>query len=128
MVVAHHPVDLTPKGDVLREALAAAGVPVQLWVAGHDHNLQVGTPDPPSPSLQIVSGAGSDPTPAKYPLPEPRFFAQALGFARIDFTGERLVATLVATRNRPFEFWRETRPLTRWSVDVNGAVREDALD
>ena len=39
--------------------IAAAGVPEQLYVSGHEHNLQVLGMEPPAPPLHVVSGGGS---------------------------------------------------------------------
>jgi len=88
VVAAHHPIDLSPKGTAVREALAAAGVPVHLWLAGHEHNLQLGEPGAPGPALQVVAGAGSHPTGLKYDLPGRRVYRKSLGYARVDLVGD----------------------------------------
>jgi len=130
IVVAHHPLDLSPKTDVLRRELARAGVPVHLWLSGHEHNLQVSEPGEPGPALQVIAGGGSSVRGIKYDVPGRRFFAERLGYARVDLVRpdplrpehEELVVSLVTTRGLPIEVWRRARLVSRWAVEPSGRV------
>jgi len=130
VVVSHHPIEASPKGEALRGALAAAGVPVQLWLAGHDHNLQLSEPGRPGPALQVIAGAGSHPTGAKYDIPGRSFFQRTLGYARVDLVpdpaapgSEELVVSLVAVRPVPAALWQRARVVARYAVAQGGSVR-----
>ena len=130
VVVSHHPIDATAKSQVLRDAIAAAGVPVHLWLAGHEHNLQISEPGRPGPALQVISGGGSDPTPPKYEIPGQRFFEQSLGYARVDLVADpaspgtdELVVTLVSVRPFPAAIWQRARVVARYAVGRDGSVR-----
>jgi hypothetical protein len=150
IVAAHHPIDASAKGTLVREALAAAGAPVHLWLAGHEHNLQLGQPGRPGPALQVIAGGGSHATGLKYELPGRRVFRRSLGYARVDLvsepaaasaaaaspaepgdvptvsaapTGEELVVSLVAVRPYPAARWHAARVAARFAVSVDGRVR-----
>jgi hypothetical protein len=130
VVVAHHPIDASPRGERLRQAIAEAGVPVQLWLAGHEHNLQISEPGPPGPALQAIAGSGSHPTPIRYDIPGRRFFQSSLGYARVDLVPdpaapgrEELVVTLVAVRPVPAALWQRARAVARYAVSRDGGVR-----
>ena len=99
IVVAHHPpADLDPDGNDaawmdratarVREALARVGAPVQLWVSGHEHNLQLLAGGADEPRVIAVAGSGSDPRHVR--TRRPRIFASdAPGFARVDLVETR---------------------------------------
>ena len=134
IVVTHHPIDVSPKGQLVREALDAASVPVHLWLAGHEHNLQLGEPGPPGPALQVIAGSGSHATGLHYDLPGRRVFRRSLGYARIDLTrGEargaggsstgELVVSLVSVRPFPAARWQPARLAARFAVSLDGRVR-----
>jgi hypothetical protein len=127
VVLAHHPIDDSPKGAAMRQAIAAAGVPVHLWLAGHEHNLQLGEPGAPGPALQVIAGAGSHPTGLKYDLPGRRVFRRSLGYARVDLVpgaaGDELVVSLVAVRPFPAARWQPARLAARFAVAQGGRVR-----
>jgi hypothetical protein len=130
VVVSHHPIDVSPQGERLRQAVAESGVPVQLWLAGHEHNLQISEPGRPGPALQAIAGSGSHPTAMKYDIPGRRFFESALGYARVDLVPdpaapgrEELVVTLVAVRPVPAALWQRARAVARYAVDPGGGVR-----
>jgi len=130
VVVSHHPVDATPKSQPMRDAIAEAGVPVHLWLAGHEHNLQISEPGRPGPALQVISGGGSSPTPLKYEIPGRRAFHQSLGYARVDLVAdpaapgqEELVVSLVSVRPFPAALWQRARVVARYAVARDGAVR-----
>jgi hypothetical protein len=130
VVVAHHPIEATKKGDLLRDAVARAGVPVQLWIAGHEHNLSISEPGAPGPRLQVIAGSGSHATGAKYEIPGRRFFLRSLGYARVDLVdedplapGEELVVSLVAVRRAPIARFERNRVVARFAVGPGGTTR-----
>jgi hypothetical protein len=133
IVAAHHPIaptdeerDLAYERLMLR-ALERSGVPVQLFLAGHDHNLQAFAGEPPSAALHVVAGSGSDvrSLPAKRGAARKRLFgAESLGFARVDLRAgpePRLLVTLVEVAQSPWP--RRSRPAARFEVSLDGAVR-----
>jgi hypothetical protein len=130
IVVAHHPLDVTEKTGVVRAELARTGVPIHLWLSGHEHNLQVSEPGEPGPALQVIAGGGSSARGIKYEIPGRRFFAERLGYARVDLVRpdplrpqhEELVVSVVATRRVPAEFWSRARLVSRWAVERSGRV------
>ena len=133
VVVSHHPIDASGKSQAVREAIAEAGVPVHLWLAGHEHNLQISEPGRPGPALQAISGGGSSPTPPKYEIPGRRSFHQSLGYARVDLVEdpaapgqEELVVTLVSVRPFPAAVWQRARVVARYAVGRDGHVRRIA--
>jgi len=108
VIAAHHPpAKLDPGGNdagwidratpVLRALMAEAGVPVHVWLAGHEHNLQLMAGELGEPSLLLVAGSGSD---ARRVKTERALLgsASSYGFARIDLVesaqGEVLAASL----------------------------------
>ena len=141
ILVAHHPLLPTDTAEAhgpfevdymerAQEAIRAAGVPVQLSLAGHHHSLQILESIPPVPPLQVVSGAGSRAPRAPVELPEVRFAAQRNGFARVDLVEgedeEHLVVSLYVTRS----VWLPGgRPelVTRWSIALDGAARQESM-
>ena len=130
IVVSHHPIDGSERSAPLRAAIAAAGVPVALWLAGHEHNLQISEPGGPGPALQAVAGSGSHATGIKYEIPGRRFFRRALGYARVDVVTdpaavgrEELVVSLVEVRPVPAALWERARVVSRWAIDSDGDAR-----
>lgn len=113
----------------VRNAIAQAGVPLQLALAGHHHSLQAFALEEPSALLQIGAGSGSR---ASAPLATaavaPLFGAIELGFARIDLIGrgesERLAVSLFGTASWPI-IARVTghQRRARLEVDRFGGVR-----
>jgi predicted phosphodiesterase len=91
LVAAHHPI--VDAGDRERsdyprrmaEAIASAGVPVQVFFAGHVHSLQVLRGD--GAALHVVSGGGSDARPVGPTGAERLFGSAELGFVRVDAPG-----------------------------------------
>ena len=130
VVVSHHPIDGSVKGELLRDAIAAAGVPVHLWLAGHEHNLEISEPGRPGPALQAIAGSGSHPTGIKYDVPGRRFFRRSLGYARVDLVpdpaapgSEELVVSLVAVRPVPAALWQRARVVARYAIAQDGSPR-----
>jgi hypothetical protein len=138
IVAAHHPLADPGHGfdrDYAREvasALREAGVPVQLALAGHEHNLQV-LEATALPRLHVVAGSGSDrrelsPTEARR-----RFASDSLGFVRVDLVrgepgAERLVVTVYEVAPPAPLRPNEPRAAARFAVDVEGRVEELSLD
>ncbi len=92
--------------DSIQAAIRSAAVKIQVVLSGHDHSLQLlyspQTHEANSslPEVQIVSGAGSQPSRVKFPAP-PREYTSAQtrpakegvslsGFAQLRFTDEKL--------------------------------------
>ena len=136
ILAAHHPV-LATKGDhneledrhltLAREAIRAAGVPVQLALGGHHHSLQLLVDEAPAMPVQVVSGSGSRSPEAVVGQPGLRFASQRSGFARIDLVerdGEqRLVVSFYSTRS-PWLPPAAPHLEARWSVDRGGLAHE----
>jgi hypothetical protein len=138
ILAAHQPIAVV--GTSEREAyqsfrarvvseIAAAGVPVQLYLSGHEHNLQVLVMDPPAPPLHVVSGGGSGARSLHDVNPRRRAGLAAAGYARIDLAGEggaeRLVVTLMRVPAAPLRMFAPSRLAARYSVDRAGRVREE---
>jgi hypothetical protein len=140
ILVAHRPMataeaserrgDSPSYAERVRAAIMAAGVPVQLFLAGHEHVLAVHGGTAPDPPLQIISGAGSDRR--RIRETEPRALAEfaALGYVRVDLTDagskSRLVVSLYGVHRYPWvRGLRERRLLARWSVDLDGRVASE---
>lgn len=135
IVAAHHPVagglggSSEAAADYRRRVLAAiaeAGVPVQLFLAAHEHNLQLLVQDPPAPGLHVVAGGGSSGRSIHDRDPARRAGFESPGFARLDLVGtgeaERLVASLLRVRAFPVSVEPGVRVAARASVDRAGRV------
>jgi hypothetical protein len=143
ILAAHHPIGTSRDdgykkadgvgryGALVRKAVEEAGVPVQLMLAGHEHNLQVIRMDPPGPRLVVVSGGGSRPTPVKTNSRGRLFAREGLGFVRVDLHGNaeraRLVVTLFAAPLWRSLAGRHPEMLARWSVTTDGDVFAEPL-
>jgi hypothetical protein len=134
VVAAHHPLADPGRGfdrDYAREvaaAIAEAGVPVQLFLSGHEHNLQV-LETKALPRLHVVAGSGSDTRVVSDTEARRRFASESLGFARVDLVrggedGERLVVTVYEVPAPAPLRSSAPRPAARFSVDPAGRVRE----
>jgi hypothetical protein len=123
IAVAHHPLESRADTAAIEAAIVAAGVPVQLQLAGHLHDLRVSTPAPPLPALQIVSGAGGGAESRRRSLPGERFLAKRPGFARVDLVGRGADARL-RVRLYAVSPDSETELVAEWSVGLDGVVRE----
>jgi len=109
--------------------IAAAGVPVQLYLSGHEHNLQALVMEPPAPPLNVVSGGGSGGRSLHDVNPRRRAGFASAGYARIDLAGEgereRLVVTLMRVPTLALRLLGASRFAARFSVDRAGRVREE---
>jgi hypothetical protein len=100
-------------------------VPVQLAVAGHEHNLQVIDLEEPLLGLQVIAGGGSRHRPIEGHLHARLLGVENLGFARIELVEgppQRLRVTLfsVATGLLPSSWPRPwtVRPQEAGSFDI----------
>jgi 3',5'-cyclic AMP phosphodiesterase CpdA len=124
ILAAHHPVADSGAGFRARdanpvlEAIAAAGKPVHLALAGHQHSLQALRA--PGAALHVISGSGGaslrEPSPAR----AERLYVEArYGFARVDVTPEALEVTFFALAG-PLD--RSAEPRARFRIAPDGAV------
>lgn len=122
---------LGPYTLAVEAAIREAGVPVQLFISGHHHSLQIVKGREAGPPLHVVVGSGSRSHPIEEPHPNRRFESTALGFARLDLVaadasgGERLVVSLFATADFPLLAPASPPLLARWSVDLERRVRNE---
>jgi hypothetical protein len=124
IVAAHHPIADPGKGwraDYTARVLAAieaAGRPVQLFLAGHQHSLQALRA--PGAALHVVSGAGGAQIRSISPTPHESLFAEArYGFVRVDASPAALDVTFLSLSG-PFD--RTAEPRARLRVSPDGAV------
>ena len=131
ILIGHYPIHEQHPGPWIMKTLEGIDVPVHLHLAGHEHNLQIGVPAPRSPFLQVVVGSGGSVRQLKHSLLGGRFALVQPGFSRIDLVGDgdaaRLVVSLVALPVSHLAFWIEPRVVSRWSVGLNGDVREESI-
>jgi len=138
ILVAHQPIAVV--GTSEREAyasfrarvvaeIAAAGVPVQLYLSGHEHNLQALVMEPPAPPLHVIAGGGSGARSLHDANPRRRAGFAAAGYARVDLMGDgeaqRLVVTLMRVPAAALRWLGPSREAARFSVDRAGRVREE---
>ncbi len=111
----------------LHKLMRKAEVPVQLYLSGHEHNLQILRMPPPAPPLHVIAGGGSyvreiSPTPTR------RDFAAAeLGFARVDLVGPPggagvLEVTLFRVPRWPWQGSARGQAVATARVDAAGTV------
>jgi len=129
IVIAHHPIADPGAGwkadyaERVLDAIEAAGKPVQLFLAGHQHSLQALRA--PGAALHVVSGAGGADVRRLPPAATERLYAEAAwGFARVDATPDALDVTFLALRG-PFD--RDAEPRARFRVAPDGAVSSAPL-
>ena len=118
-------------GALVEAAIRDAGVPVQLMLAGHEHNLQLLRRPEHGPRLVAVSGGGSSPGRVKSKSAGRMFSYEGLGFARVDLiTGdgrERLMVTFFAAPRWRSLLGAAPELLARWSVTVDGDLLAEPL-
>jgi hypothetical protein len=129
IVAAHHPLADPGKGwradyaERVLAAIEAAGRPVHLFLAGHQHSLQALRA--PGAALHVVSGAGGAELRRISPTPHERLFAEArFGFVRVDATPDALDVTFFSLFG-PFD--RSAEPRARFRVTSNGEVSGPAV-
>ena len=131
IVAAHHPMVDTGSNRVekfegrLARMLTEARVPVHLFLAGHEHNLQVIERPDEWPRLHVVSGSGSSIRELADGDPGRLFALADHGFARIDVTDDppHLLTTMYRVP-LPILGSAEAEPVARYSVDPDGNVSE----
>jgi hypothetical protein len=143
ILIAHHPVGTSNQvgagaegaGGIytenIRQSIEAAGVTVQLMLAGHEHNLQMIDMRGGAPSLVAVSGGGSSPRPVKSSSQGRLVASPSLGFTRVRLEQRDGTTRLHVTPYRLSRlgslFGFPAEPIGEWSVDVHGAVRAEAV-
>lgn len=110
----------------LHYVLRDAGVPVHVFLSGHEHNLQLLPMDPPAPAVHVVAGGGSSVREVS-PTAAPRAFALAsLGFARIDRVehagAPALRVGVYAVPRWPWQDSPNGRLVARAWVDADGSA------
>jgi hypothetical protein len=130
ILAAHHPIANPGAGwhaddtERVLAAIEAAGRPVQLFLGGHQHSLQVLRA--PGAALHVVSGAGGADVRRISPTPAERLFAEARhGFVRVDATRDALDVTLLSLFG-PLD--RTAGPRAKFRVSPDGSVEPLALD
>lgn len=118
-------------GALVEGAIRDARVPVQLMLAGHEHNLQLLERPEPGPRLVAISGGGSSPGRVKSTSRGRLFSYEGLGFVRVDLLGDdgrgRLMVTLFAAPHWRSLLRSAPEVLARWSVTVNGDLLTEPL-
>lgn len=130
ILAAHHPIGTgsadDPYTENVRRAVREAGVPVQLMLAGHEHNLQVLLQGDLGPWLVVVSGAGSRPERVETRSDARLYSFADLGFVRVDLVGaaaeERLEVTLFGASRWSSLLGFAPERLGRYRIAVEGAV------
>jgi hypothetical protein len=124
IVIAHHPIADPGAGwnagyaERVLAAIEAAGQPVQLFLAGHQHSLQALRG--PGAALHVVSGGGGADVRPLSPTAAERLYAEAAwGFVRVDASPAALDVTFLALRGL---FDRDAEPRARFRVAPDGAV------
>ncbi|MEN8160961.1 MAG: metallophosphoesterase [Myxococcota bacterium] len=127
IVIAHHPIADPGKGwdsayaQRVRDAIAAAGHPVHLFLAGHEHSLQALRAG--GAALHVVSGAGGAGVRPITPTRVERLYGEALhGFVRLHVSPEALDVTFLALDGT---FDRDAEPRARFRVAPDGTVTGD---
>jgi len=138
ILVAHQPIAVVGTSErktysrfraLVVAEIAAAGVPVQLYLSGHEHNLQALVMEPPAPPLHVIAGGGSGGRSLHDVNPRRRAGFASAGYARVDLVGdgerERLVVTLMRVPAAALRVLGPSRFAARFSVDRAGRVREE---
>lgn len=130
ILAAHHPIANPGAGwhaddtERVLAAIEAAGQPVDLFLGGHQHSLQVLRA--PGAALHVVSGAGGASIRRISPTPDERLFAEArYGFVRVDASAEALDVTLLSLFG-PFD--RSAEPRAKFRLRRDGSVERLALE
>ncbi len=111
----------------MRAAVAGAGVPVHVLLAGHAHSLQVLLGSAPDPPLHAIAGSASDTGELRREDPRRVVGVRAPGFGRLDVVGmgieTRLVVTLYRLLPAPLDRLSSRRlAVARYAVDLAGNV------
>jgi len=114
--------------ESIRQAVAEAGVTVQLFVSGHEHRLALMTMSAPDPALHLIVGSGSNTRKNRADDSGVLADFESLGFARIDRVDSDDIVRLRVSlyRVHPLPLIRRFVDLAaRWSVDTAGRVYEE---
>jgi len=128
IAAAHRPLEGAARSLAIEQALADAGVRLQLHLAGHLHDLRIATPPAPLPALEVVAGGGGGFESDHRTLPYQRFIARRMGFARVDLEGTGSAARLHVRMFAvpPAGSASESAELvSAWSVTLSGVVRDE---
>jgi hypothetical protein len=124
IVIAHHPIADPGAGwndgyaERVLDAIEAAGQPVHLFLAGHQHSLQALRG--PGAALHVVSGGGGADVRPLSPAGAERLWAEAAwGFVRVDASPGALDVTFFALHG-PFD--RNAEPRARFRVTPDGEL------
>jgi hypothetical protein len=139
ILAGHHPLRLDWNGprvrgsaERLRHAITESGVPVQLVLSGHEHNLQVIDLEEPGLGLQVIAGSGSRHRAVRGDVAGRLTADDALGFARVDLLDApepRLAVTLYELASWPLPgSWLRpwpvpARELAVFEIDLAGRFR-----
>jgi hypothetical protein len=130
VIAAHHPMMRAGRGydprftERMARIIERAGVPIQIYLAGHEHNLQAFPAPGRSPALHLVAGGGSDVREISDADPSRAFARGVLGFARLDFERKpnpRVTVTLLEVPAPPLP--GAPIPVARFEVTLDGAVQ-----
>ncbi len=135
IVAIHEPIASSermenPLGPGVRAALDRVGVPVQLVLSGHQHNLQLGTVALDHPAFQVIAGGGSEARPFNgRELRDLMFGLETTGFARVELRRDApgaggLLVSLYSAPRFPLLFWRRPALASQWWVDQAGEAYE----
>ncbi len=132
ILAAHHPIADPGNGHDpkyarrVRSAINQTGVPVHLFLGGHEHNLQVLAGDgKDDAALHVISGAGSDTRVVNPSSRERLFGAESLGFARVDrveAAGEPILRVTMFTVSSTPGLGRKAS--AHFEVSLDGDVRK----
>lgn len=113
------------------EIFQAADVPVHVYLAGHEHNLQAIEMSPPGPFLNLIAGSGSDVREVEEGGPGRLFAEASLGFVRLDLERrdgeERLVGSFFRVEDRLAGAGEQHELVTRISVQRDGTVSKESV-
>ncbi len=125
ILAAHHPIANPGKGwradgtERVLAAIEASGVPVHLFLGGHQHSLQALLA--PGAALHVVSGAGGADLRRIAPTPHERLFGETrYGFVRVDASPSALEVTYLSLFG-PLD--RQAEPRAKFRVAPGGAVQ-----
>jgi hypothetical protein len=140
VLAAHTPIAIGDEGGDLRPhnqafvawvrgAIDEAGVPIQLYLSGHHHSLQLLELPGENPPLHVIAGGGARFRPIREQHDARRYGASELGFARIDLVAngdrEGLVVSLFRAPTLPLLSKGAPELVARWSIDPSGATRDE---
>jgi hypothetical protein len=138
VLAAHHPPieverERYERGYIRRvaEILDDADRTAHVFLAGHEHNLQLVKLKKPLPRLLAIAGGGSEARGLRRSEPKPLFAVEREGFARVDLIQgegrERLRVTLFGAPGLPI-LVGSPEALASAEVELDGSVRFSGVD